>query len=341
MYLTSAGMVCPVGLSASAACAAMRAGVAMFEELSYRDNMREPVVGAMVASLDIQLEPGLRLTELLSTAIADCLPEEVAEPLDSVPLLVGLAETDRPGGQASLADSIIGDVERKLGVRFHPDRSCTIARGHVSGFVALRKAREMLKDSAIPACLLCGVDSYLNASSLSWLDQQWRLKTSDNSDGVIPGEAAAAIYVRRQPTSATGTVVEVIGLGAARESATVLSEEPLLGLGLTDAARAALAEAKLEMHEIDFRLSDVTGESYGFKEQALALSRLMRARREELPIWHSADCIGDCGAAAGVGQLVIARESFIKDYAPGDHAACYTSSVPGDRAVTVLRRQRI
>lgn len=79
----------------------------------------------------------------------------------------------------------------------------------------------------------------------------------------------------------------------------------------------------------------MTGESYGFREQALSLSRIMRSRKEAFPIWHSSDCIGDIGAASGTSQLVIYWHSIQKSYAPGKQAVCYTSAVQGERAVAV------
>ena len=119
----------------------------------------------------------------------------------------------------------------------------------------------------------------------------------------------------------------------------MLTEEPLLGLGLADAGRQALKEAGWGFHELEFRLSDVSGESYGFREHALAHARLMRVvRLKDHPLWHAADSIGDIGAAAGVVQLIMASTAWAKGYAPGDRAACFTSAVPGERAVAMLRR---
>ena len=100
----------------------------------------------------------------------------------------------------------------------------------------------------------------------------------------------------------------------------------------------ALAEARLGMHEMDVRLSDVTGELYGFKELPLLEGRLMRVvRKEAQPLWHWAEVIGDSGAAAGLAQLILADQAFRKGYAPGRRAICLASSVPGDRAAAVLQ----
>jgi 3-oxoacyl-[acyl-carrier-protein] synthase-1 len=125
-------------------------------------------------------------------------------------------------------------------------------------------------------------------------------------------------------------------VGFAEERAHVLSDTPIMGLALTEALRSALAHAGLQAHDISFRVSDVTGERYGFKEMSLALSRTLRERLDELPIWCLADSIGDVGAAAGACQLVMVHEAVLRGYAPGDRAACSTAAVLGRRAVAIV-----
>lgn len=343
MYITATGMVCSVGLNAQAACAAMRGGISNFEELPYYDNQGEPVVGAMVpiplGDYTSKTWRKDRLVEMLAMAIDDCLKQGVNEPLEHVPLLVGLAEPDRPGECGELGDAIINEVQRKLGVKFHPQFSKAISMGHTAGFRGIRAAVELFDDPQVPACLLCGVDSYINARSLWWLDEHWRLKTEENSDGVIPGEAAAAVLLRRKPIQENTPATRITGLGFGHEQAHVLSDDPLLGLGLTQATRSALDDAGLQIHETDFQISDVTGESYGFKDQALMIGRLLRVHKEGFPIWHCSEFIGDTGGAAGVCQLVIADHAFTKNYAIGDRVMCYTSAVTGDRAAVVIGRE--
>jgi 3-oxoacyl-[acyl-carrier-protein] synthase-1 len=337
IYLGPTGMVCAVGLNAESAGAAMRAAIANFNELRYLDNEGEPIVAAMVPGLDSWLSARERLVEMLVMALRDCLGEKPTFPLLKVPLLVGLAEPKRPGSELDLAESVISEVQEKLDLSFHPKFSSTIPTGHTSGFEGLRVARELLRDGELPACMVCGVDSYVTARTLRWLDQHSRLKTSYNEHGLIPGEAAAAVLV--QQVIATEPRAEVTGLGFGKEKSTIFSEEPLLGLGLSDAARMALEDAGFGFHEMDWRISDVTGEEYGFKELALAEARLARViRKQGQPVWHCADSIGDCGAAAGIIQLVIAERALRKAYAPGDSVICLTSSVTGDRAAAIVRR---
>lgn len=327
MEIASTGLVCSVGWNAASACAAIRAGVSGFEELPFLDDEGEPIVGARVRRPD-GVEPH---AYLLAKAIADCISG--AEPLrwEDVPLLVGIGDEGRPDHPPELSSSILPFVGRELGIRFHPAKSGVIPGEHTAGFRALAAARELLADA--PACLVAGVDSYLNRVSLSCLAAAGRLKTGANSDGVIPGEAAAAVLLRK---TSDASAVRVTGLGFATESVTVYSPEPLLGLGIAEAAKGALAEAAIPMHEIDFRLSDLAGESYAFREQSLLVNRLLRVRRESLPLWHCADSIGDTGAAAGVVQLVLVRQAFRRGYAPGRRALWCTSAPLGDRAVAVI-----
>ncbi|MBC7856504.1 MAG: 3-oxoacyl-ACP synthase [Pirellulaceae bacterium] len=335
MLLTHSGMICPVGLNAAAACAAMRAGIAGFAELPFHDRSDEPIVGAAVPGVPPGLTGDARLLFLLEKALSDCLSSAGFDQTDSIPLLVGLSEAGRPGGGDDLAGDLIRRVQKQLGRNFHPSLSRCFSRGHTAGFESLRVSREMLQDRRIPACVVAGVDSYLNDAALVWLDGHNRLKSPDNTDGVIPGEAAAAVIARRDASAPSS--VHVIGLGFGKETAHVLSDEPLLGLGLTAAVRAALAEANLGFHDMAWRVSDVTGEQYGFKEIPLVEGRLVRTvRKDPQPLWHCADSIGDIGAAAGVAQLVMIHHAYLKGYAPGDKAICLTSSVPGDRAAVVV-----
>jgi 3-oxoacyl-[acyl-carrier-protein] synthase-1 len=340
MDIVATGMVCSVGLTAASACAAIRAKVAGFDDLPYVDNQGEVIVGAAVPGLDPELTRRGRLVELLAMALEDCLESGLVKPAGRIPLLVGLAELGRPGGGGAWANRIIRDVEARLEIRFDPARSETIAKGHTSGFEALRRARELIAQPAVAACLVCGVDSYVNTSSLLWLDQHSRLKTLENSDGVIPGEAAACVLVvRPEAEPRNGCVARVVGLGFGHEEAPVMTEEPLLGLGLAAAGRAALADAGLTMNEVDLRFSDVGGESYGFREQSLMLSRLLKEHRECTPLWHNAESIGETGAASGVGQLVVVQQAFRKRYAPGARVLCATSTDTGERGAAVLERQ--
>jgi 3-oxoacyl-[acyl-carrier-protein] synthase I len=332
LYISCLGLICPVGLTPESAAAAMRAGISPFSELPYPDNDVEPVIGAITPSVPDDLRGRDRLTELLKRCFERFelrLPRDL-EP-GRLPLLLCTREPDRPGPRVT---NIVSEIETRLGFVCRRDLSGHFARGSVAAFAALRQARHILSGSHAQGCLIAAVDSLIDAQVLHWLHQAKRLKTPSQSDGVIPGEAACLLLVTTSPL--TQSHLKLRGLGFAIETATVLNEEPLLGKGMTAAIREALGEADLSMHDVDFRLSDVAGESYAFEELVLAQSRLMRQTREAQDLWHPAAFIGDCGAASGLVQLAWAEQAFTRAYAPGPMALAHSATATGDRAAALV-----
>ena len=52
-----------------------------------------------------------------------------------------------------------------------------------------------------------------------------------------------------------------------------MTEQPLRADGLKEAIEAAFQDSGLTFDDVHYRLVDVGGEQYGFKEAALALAR--------------------------------------------------------------------
>jgi 3-oxoacyl-[acyl-carrier-protein] synthase-1 len=281
--------------------------------LDYQDQAGEPLVGAAVEALPRELRGRDRQAALLRLAF-EALDPNSAKYLQAarLPLILCTHEADRPGARL---DGLVSDLRSPNGAPYFYGRTAHIAAGAAGVVHALEQARTMFCEDALQACLIVGVDSLINARTISWLDRMRRLKTSRQSDGLIPGEAGCIILVSQKPPQEAG--LAVLGLGFGKEPATITNEEPFRADGMTTALRNALAEAKLNLHEVDFRLSDVGGESYAFEELVLAQTRLMRQVRPEQPLWHPADCIGDCGAAAGFVQLAWAEQAWARGYAPG------------------------
>lgn len=332
VFLSCLGLVCPVGYSAASAAAALRAGISAFAETAYRDANGEPIVGAAVEALHPDLKGRDRLAALLQLALDELAPGAAAPlPWGRMPLILCTREAERPGARLA---GIVAELRCPDGSALAGPRAVHVASGAASAVQAVALARSFLAEPGVPACLILAVDSLLDARVLAWLDRTHRLKTSSRTDGVIPGEAACLALVGREPVS--DGHVAVRGLGTATEPATVLNEEPFRAEGMKAALHGALQEAGLAMHDVDFRLGDVAGESYAFEELALAQARLMRQVRPGQPLWHPADCIGDCGAAAGLIQFAWAGQAFHRGYAPGPVAALHAASPFGLRAAAVV-----
>jgi len=333
--ILASGMVTGVGLTAASTCAAIRCAVSNFTETRFMDKGGEWIMGAQVP-LEEPWRGRTKLVKMVVPAIKECLASLDGIPPAKVPLFLCVAEPERPGRLEGLDHTLLMEVQVELGVQFHPE-SQVIAEGKVSGATALALARQWLYARRSDYCLIAGVDSYLVAGTLAAYEEQTRLLTSQDHDGFIPGEAGAAILVG-MPHRVKGVSIECLGIGQGRERATVLSEEPLKADGLVAAIKGALADAGCGMGDLDFRITDLSGEQYGFKEATLALSRIRRRLTERFEILHPADCVGEIGAAIMPVVLGFLGQATKKRYLPGQKALFHGANDGGERVALMLTR---
>ncbi len=336
--ILGSGLVTAVGLDSPSSCAAIRCAVDNFQETRFMDKGGQWLLGASVP-LEQPWQGRQKLVKMAARAIAEALHSVPGLDSQRVPVLLGIAEPTRAGRLPGLEQGLLHHIENELGQRFHP-ASTLIARGRVSGAVALLNARNMLA-TGHSHVVVAGVDSLLAGPTLDSYEQRRRLLTSQNSNGFIPGEAASAVVVAT-PVASDATQLTCVGLGFGIEQATIDSDElPLRGDGITQAVRAALQEAGCGLEAMDYRLSDNSGEQYYFKEASLALSRNLRVRKEFFHLWHPADCIGECGAAIGPALLAVALAASRKGYGEGPNIFCHLGNDAGERAVALLSYQTV
>lgn len=337
--IVGAGMVSAVGLDAPSSCAAIRCAIDNFQETRFIDRGGEWLIAASVP-LGQPWRGRSKLIKMAARAIAEALQSTPGVDPEKTPLLLGVAEVDRPGRLEGLDMELLHAIEAELGLRFHPS-SNVLARGRVSAAVALLNARVLIHQGGHRHVLIAGVDSFLGSATLSAFEERERLLTSHNSNGFIPGEGAAAVIVSAPTASETPQLV-CIGLGFGVEKARVEAEDtPLRADGLTQAVQAALAEAGCGLEQMDYRLTDISGEQYYFKEASLALSRNLRVRKEFFHLWHPADCIGECGAAIGPAIFAVALAASQKNYGEGPNIFCHLGNDAGQRAVVLLSYQMV
>jgi 3-oxoacyl-[acyl-carrier-protein] synthase I len=328
------GMMTGVGLTAEASCAAIRCAIDNFQETRFIASGGEWIIGS-----EVPLEEPWRgipkLARLLAGPLRECLDLVPEVPPESIPVLLCLAEEDRPGRLEGLGDPLFFQACQLLGVRFH-DSSRVIAQGRVGGAVGLHHASRLIHEGSFAHVIVAGVDSYLVAATLRAYDERGRLLRPTNSNGFIPGEAGAALLMG--PPDA-GREMVCNGFGFAVERATIESEEPLRADGMVAALQQALAAAGLTMGQIGYRMADISGEQYAFKEADLAVSRILRDRHAFQDLWHPADCIGETGAAAVPGMLAVVFSAARKGYAAGDPVLAHCGNDDGRRAAIVLSAQ--
>lgn len=331
--VTGIGLVTSVGLDAPSTCAALRAGISNPCASHSIFDGEHPLAMHRVA-MERPWTGRARHVKLLAPALRQCLPDD--EVSQGVPLLVCVAESERAGRCNGLESQLIADLQAELGFRFCPDRSAILPLGRVGVLVALRRAREMLlADAALPEVIVGAVDSLLDSRTLETLRAQQRLLTASNSNGFVPGEGGGALRIAR----ATGAAGELacMGLGFGKEDAQLRSGKPLRAEGLSTAIRGALKEAELVIHDLDFRIADVSGEQFFFKEAAIALGRLLRVRKPAFDLWHPSDCTGETGAVVGVSMVAMAAMACAKHYAPGDRILLHASADGAARAAAIFQ----
>jgi 3-oxoacyl-[acyl-carrier-protein] synthase I len=327
------GLVTSVGLSAPATCSAIRAKLTNPSETRFIDSSGEWIMAHQV----MLKQPWRGLTKLAKMAvmaIEEALEDIPKEDWRKIPLLLCVAEPERPGRIDGLDDQLFLNIQDQLDARFSKE-SAVVAHGRVSVAVALAQARQHLAEGKCSHVLIAATDSLLNWSTLSYYSKADRLLNANNSNGFMPGEGAGTLLVGAD-TQSVGELV-CIGIGFAREAAHLDSEEPLRADGLTQAMKAALVEATCDIDDIGYRISSLSGEQYYFKEASLALNRTRPKRKENFDLWHPAESIGEAGSAAAIACFALGQAANTKGYSPGSIPLIHFSNDLGARAVVVLR----
>lgn len=327
------GLVTSVGLSAPAACAAIRAGLTNPTETRFIDSGGEWIMSHAVP-LDEPLRGLDKLAYMGAMAASECLQDVPREEWERVAVLVCVAERTRPGRCDGLEDRLFGTMCELLDGAVFAPQSGVIPHGRVSIGVALLRARKLIGEVNVARVMIVAADSLLSWPTLQALQDQERLLTKSNSNGFLAGEAASAVLVAN---AAHEPHLSIDGLGFAVEQASIDKEEPLRGTGLSQAISQSLQDAGRAMVEMDFRITDISGEQYYFKEAALALSRTLKTPKERFDIWHPAECIGEVGSAIGPAMLAVADASARKAYAPGPSILLHAANDAGQRASIVAR----
>jgi len=333
LAITGAGMVTGVGLNAPGSCAAIRCAIDNFQETRFMDSGGEWIMGCEVP-LEQPWRGKTKLIKMAAAAIRECLEGNQQIKAEATPLLLCLSEQERKGRVIDDDNQFFLDLQDELGLEFHM-KSRVIAKGHVSVAVALKHARRLIREFKVKNIIIAATDSLLVGPTLAHYEGNNRLLTGTNSDGFIPGEAAAALVVESTYSKEERQLI-CCGLGFGVEHAHVESEEPLKADGLTTAFKESLIDAGCDEGVLDFRITDLSGEQYYFKETSLAFSRIDRTHRTAFDIWHPADCIGEVGTAMGPAMIAVLDAACNKGYSKGNHILVHFGNDDGKRAAMIF-----
>jgi 3-oxoacyl-[acyl-carrier-protein] synthase-1 len=315
----------------------------LFDE--YLDIAGNPILAAPV-SLDLPQgeaeEHEEHVQELAQYALSRLLAE--AGELDSsapLALLVGLADRRRPGPRYEGDEHELGEkLLQQLDTGHSRCELRWFASGNVAAFAGLRAGLALLEHDATCQCIVGGLDSLLDETTLDWLELKERLKseTFGRNQGLPPGEAAAFFLLeseevarirRRKP------LAQVCSLGLASEPAPFVEEIPSMAEGLTSAIRQAMAGVPTDASDVDAIFADLNGEFYRAKEWSHASLRCFQHVPQTRALWHPAECFGDIGSAWGAVALGVAA-AFLQSGSSRGRSLCIASDDFGGRGAVVL-----
>ncbi|QSN64239.1 hypothetical protein [Caballeronia sp. M1242] len=335
LAILASGMVTAVGFNAPATLAALRAGISGVRRTPWVDFASGGFLCGAKVPLPQWWEGLGKLADLIAPAIDECL--KAASPVCSsdIPLLIGVASPERAARTPRLDEDLLLEIEARLGCALHP-RSQLFPLDQAGCAQALLVAQAMLGERGVPRVIVAGVDSFLHKPMLNSYIERRRLMTPDNSNGFFPGEAGCAVLVGAADTC-DGEALVIRGFGMSSESGCIDGTEPSRAQGLTTAVRQALDGAGIRLKDVAYRLTDISGEHYKFKEAAFAAGRLNGGEREDgLKLWHPIEYLGEIGAAILPCLLAQAMHAAVEGYAPGRWALCHVGSDAGLRAAMVV-----
>lgn len=346
IYITALGASTPIGRDAWSSAAAVRAGISGFTQHPYMaDTVGEPIIAAIAAWIDIGLQDIERFEALLFPAIDQALaPLAIHHTLQlRLALSLGLP-SPRPGLSSDLQPSLKKSLEKRYSGIF--EAVAIFPNGHAAGLLALEAAINKLEEGGLDACVVVGVDSYIEPETLEWLERSDQLHGAglrNNAWGFIPGEAAGSILLMCKKSSESLSLhplARVLSLGIGFELNCIKTESVCIGEGLTQAFRAALS-ALPEQVNISNIYCDMNGEYYRADEYSFASLRTKQHFASPSNFIAPADCWGDVSAASGLLNIGLAVIAASKDYAEGNYAFVWASSESGERAAVVLETQKL
>jgi 3-oxoacyl-[acyl-carrier-protein] synthase I len=342
-HIIGLGASTPIGRNVWTSAAAARAGICGFYEHPFMiDTAGEPMRVARAPWLDVAISGAERFCALLFPALEEALSNINNINAES-PLKIGLAlalPPPRPGQQKEITKAVVTAVKAQYRDLFYVVKPFPV--GHAGGHLGLDYALQQFKTKSLDACLVAGVDSYLEPETLEWLEECDQIHGAgplNNAWGFIPGEAAGAVlltteeFIWRNRLPSTG---EVLSVGIGQETKLIKTDAVCIGEGLTQAFRNALSVLTPDekIHNI---FCDMNGEKYRADEYGFSTLRTKQHYHSATDFIAYADCWGDVGAAGVPLHIATGVISHLKRYSKGPLSFVWASSESGERGAVVIK----
>lgn len=313
--IVAVGARCPLGLNSLQVTTAARAGKIEVRESALRDK-RDRAVGTCRARFLPEEVTGI---ERLLRLGAPALREAGRALAGAAPMVLGIAEAERPDVDATIAAELAPRLSQVSEVAVDLERSSVVRAGNASFVIAMESALGLIAEGA-PAVILGCVDSLVNEAAIAWLDAAHRLHAEGTEDGIIPSEAAAFVLLLAgddgaaralRPNAMAAPMASVRFARSGRDPSALDPEGPILAEVMTELVRGALAALRSPPGWLFTDLDE--------------MHRVREWSRVELrchPVFEDADHVrvpdlfGDIGAAMGAIAAAHACRSWSLGAAP-------------------------
>lgn len=338
--ITAADAVTPVGYSAEASIAAMRAGISRLGELPYLEievdkEEMGPVIGAEIPEIPKGRQGTARLSNLLQFITPRFTASMSASLSGSHGRLYLATAHPSEGGQllSGGRDQLLNNVLNQTATELAIADQALVADGRAAGLSALRQAATAISTGQCDFALVYAVDSWVSPRALLWLQEQGRLREYPRRTGMLPGEAAAAVCLESEASAERrgATVLAWLTAASGKQETTPIDQPnqfPALAHAVAHAADGVSEREALV-------ISDHNGERYRALEWANTVTKSMWYYRN-IRHWHPAEFIGDSGAASGLLTTLWAATALHRDYARTDHVLVWGASDQGQREAAML-----
>ncbi len=343
VHVVAVGARTPVGLQAESAAASVRARISRVRAHPFMvDSTGEKLRCAYDARLDPSLMGAARLLALAHAALGELhskVTRNTPTPT-SVPVLVALPES-RPGLPAHHLEWLVQSLGAQWLANLQALQVHAVGVGHAGALHALETAAGMVAQGKVELCIAGGVDSYLEADSIAWLDSERRLACDDIRSGFPPGEGAGFLALASQSARVRlglPSLARIRGIATAHETRALDSDEGTLGEALTQAVLAAGADLQPDREVVTDLYCDINGERWRTDDWGFALLRSQRLFQDGSVYTSAVGEWGDVGAASGALGCILAIQAWQRRYARGPRAMVWGSSWSGLRAAAVLEQ---
>jgi 3-oxoacyl-[acyl-carrier-protein] synthase I len=337
LNVVAAGARTSLGFDLASSAAAARAGITAFADHPFMiDRSGAPMAVARDADLALDLDRDERLARLAAAAAQDAF-EQLPPQAARVSLMIVLALPLAGDAAGPVQPAVIAQAVRNA----LADRVDVVAvrashAGHVAGIAAAQVAAQAAADGFDGYCLLLGVDSWLDAATLEWLDEAELLAVRTRPFGFVPGEAAVALLIAPRATSPSDRTRATIECGdrAHESEAALASDQPRLGRALSAAARSTLRA--FGSSGVPVLYADLNGIPERADEVGYSVIRVREHLADELRTVTPAEWFGDVGAATVPLMVALAAVAAAKSYGAGAAALILAQSLGTERGAMLL-----